>query len=480
MQNDKVDDVVVVMVPLPAQGHLNQLLHLSHILSSSGFAVRFVGTPSHNRQAQVRLHGWNPEATSKIHFQNYSIPPFPTPQPNTNTADKLPVQLFPCFSASLHLRQPIYELVKELSVSWRKVIVIHDSLMFYVIQDVSSVPNAESYCFHSVSAFVLYINSWDRAEKRPFVLPDGVPINDLLRGGSQVLVPEEITEFFKLQQESRKRNWGNLFNSNRLIEADYLNILAEEKLYASENLWAIGPLNPLFLENQDSEILSEIRHECLDWLDTQPGKSVIFVSFGSNTSLCDVQIEEIAIGLKNSNQKFIWVVREADRGDVFVEAEDGLRARLPDGFEDEIVKEGKGMILRDWAPQLDILRHPSTGGFMSHCGWNSCIESISLGVAIAAWPMHSDQPINAILVTRILRVGLMVGEFGHEGELVKADVIENAVRKLMDSAEGGLIKNRAEELSDAIKKSVIKIKGGYGIENKSKTEMDTFIAHITR
>ncbi|CAI9099843.1 OLC1v1036725C1 [Oldenlandia corymbosa var. corymbosa] len=485
MANDNFDDqhndvVAAVMVPLPAQGHLNQLLHLSHILSSHGLSVHFVGTPSHNRQAQVRLHGWDPEATSKIHFHNFPIPAFPIPPPNPNATNKLPVHLFPAFTATVHLRQPISELVKNLSITSRRVIVIHDSLMFYVIQDAASVPNAESYCFHSLSAFAMYVNSSERTEKLPAVLPDGVPVKDLLiNGGSSsgILFPAELMEFFKLQRESRKRNWGNLFNTSRLIESEYLDSLAEEKLCGSEKNWAIGPFNPVLMKNLEKRS-SEKQDKCLDWLDKQLSKSVIFVSFGSNTSLSDEQNEEIANGLKNSGQKFIWVIREGDRGDVFAAAKENQRARLPDGYEEEIENRGMGMIVRDWAPQLDILRHPSTGGFMSHCGWNSCIESISLGVAMAAWPMHSDQPINAILVTRILKVGLMVGEFGHEGELVKADVIENAVKKLMDSAEGDEIKKKAAELSDAIKKSVTK--GDGEIVNKSRTEMDTFIAHITR
>lgn len=90
--------------------------------------------------------------------------------------------------------------------------------------------------------------------------------------------------------------------------------------------------------------------------------------------------------------------RDADRGNFF--AGDVKSAGLPEGYEERI--KDVGLVVRDWAPQLEILAHPSTGGFMTHCGWNSCLESITMGVPIAAWLMHSDQPKNAYLVTEIL------------------------------------------------------------------------------
>lgn len=112
------------------------------------------------------------------------------------------------------------------------------------------------------------------------------------------------------------------------------------------------------------------------------------MSFGTTSSLSDKEIEELAIRLEKSLQKFIWVLRDADKADVFAGEE--RRAQLPEGYEVRL--KGRGVIVIDWAPQLEILAHPSTGCFMSHCGWNSCMESISMGVPIAAWPMHSDQP----------------------------------------------------------------------------------------
>ncbi|XP_049345397.1 zeatin O-glucosyltransferase-like, partial [Solanum verrucosum] len=205
------------------------------------------------------------------------------------------------------------------------------------------------------------------------------------------------------------------------------------------------------------------------WLDKQETNSVIYVSFGSTTTLSNKEIEELAIGLEKSMQKFIWVLRDADKGDVFAGEE--RRAQLPEGYEERI--KGRGIIERDWAPQLEILAHPSTGGFMSHCGWNSCMESISMGVPIAAWPMHSDQPRNSQLVTKVLKTGLTVRHWEHWDELVASEIVENAVRTLMASPEGDEMRKRASELSIAVKQSVMDGEG-YG------AEMNSFIAHITR
>ena len=114
------------------------------------------------------------------------------------------------------------------------------------------------------------------------------------------------------------------------------------------------------------------------------------------------------------------MLRDADKGDIF-DGNETKRYELPNGFEERI--KGIGLIVRDWAPQLEILSHTSTGGFMSHCGWNSCLESITMGVPIASWPMHSDQPRNTVLITQVLKVGLVVKDWAQRNALVTASVV---------------------------------------------------------
>jgi hypothetical protein len=186
--------------------------------------------------------------------------------------------------------------------------------------------------------------------------------------------------------------------------------------------------------------------------------------------LTEEEIEQLAIGLEKSKKKFIWVLRDADKGDIF-DGNEVKRHVLPEGFDERV--EGMGLVVRDWAPQLEILSHPSTGGFMSHCGWNSTLESISMGVPIAAWPMHSDQPRNSVLITQVFKVGMVVKDWAKRDELIAASDIENAVRTLMETKEGDEMRERAMDLKNSIRISMQE--GGV-----SRMEMDSFIAHITR
>nr|GMC86084.1 zeatin O-glucosyltransferase-like [Ipomoea batatas] len=425
-------EVLVVMVPLPAQGHLNQLLHLSRLISSYNIPVYYTGAATHLRQAKLRLQGWDPLSLSNLHFHEFPTPSFQSPDPDTKI--KSPFQLVPSFHAAMLLRDPLREFLSNLSKNTRRVVVVYDSWMAWNVQDIPSISKAESYVFHSVSAFSIYSFVWEFVQQ-------------------------------KLQNEALKFNSGALFNSCRMIEGPFLDLLAKEPILRASQQWAIGPFNPVTLpENKDSGT----RHKSLAWLDKQEKNSVIFVSFGSSTSLSDEQINEIAIGLAESEQKFIWVLREADKGDVFVG--EARRAELPEGYEEGI--KGKGMVVRDWAPQLEILAHPSTGGFMSHCGWNSCMESISMGVPIAAWPMHSDQPRNAMLITKVLKMGVEVDDCSSQ-EIVSSQRIADGVKRLMGSREGDEMRRRAEELSRDVKLSVMD--GG-----ATRLEMDSFISHITR
>ncbi|KAF3635987.1 Zeatin O-glucosyltransferase [Capsicum annuum] len=182
-------------------------------------------------------------------------------------------------------------------------------------------------------------------------------------------------------------------------------------------------------------------------VEQQPPISAFYISFGTSTTFSDREVMELAMVLEHSKQKFKWVLREADRGDIFTG--EARKLELPEGFEERVKRVG--LVMREWVPQPEILAHPSTGGFMSLCGWNSCIESITMGVPIAAWPMLSDQPMNSFLVTKILKISLIVREWEKREELVSASTIENLVRKLMASEEGDVIRKRAEELGVAVR-----------------------------
>ncbi|KAL7138446.1 hypothetical protein ABFS83_10G164800 [Erythranthe nasuta] len=458
-------EVVVVMVPLPAQGHLNQLLQLSRIIAAYNIPVHYVSTSTHIRQAKLRDHGgWDPRAATNnnLHFHGFPVPEYHSPNPNPNAANKFPSHLQPLFNAaSHHLRPPLAALLRSLSGTSRRVVVIHDSLMASVVQDVGSVPDAESYVFHSVSAFAIFwyfCETLEKTEPKPTIeteLQNKVP-------SLEDCFTTEFMDFIVSEHRHVGLSSGSLYNSCRSVEGRFMDLI--EKISGrNKKHWSIGPFNPV----GSTEKKSSVQHRCLKWLDEQESRSVIYVSFGTTTSFSDEQIKELANGLEESGAQFIWVLRDADKGDL--NENGGIRkAELPVGFEDRVRE--RGIVVREWVPQLAILRHSSTGGFMSHCGWNSCMESISMGVPIAAWPMHSDQPRNAVLITEVLKIGVVVMDWGRRDEVVTAEAVAVAVKRLMGSEE---MRRRAEELGGDVRSAVAE--GGV-----TWSEMDSFVAHISR
>ncbi|KAG6395621.1 hypothetical protein SASPL_141744 [Salvia splendens] len=215
------------------------------------------------------------------------------------------------------------------------------------------------------------------------------------------------------------------------------------------------PVGPLVQEPDDQKSSSEL----LSWLDQKEAKSTVFVSFGSEYFLSKEDMDGIAHGLLQSKANFIWVVR-------FPETEVLLEDKLPEGFLDKVGERGK--IVQGWAPQTRILVHPNVGGFVSHCGWNSVMESFKFGVPIVAVPMHLDQPINARLVEEVgageevLRDG--DGRLNAEtvAAVINRVVVEDGVRAKVDEIKArltlmgdGEIDEVARELMSICSKSLI-------------------------
>ncbi|KAK1397495.1 Glycosyltransferase [Heracleum sosnowskyi] len=456
----KNSQVTVVIVPFLAQGHLAPLLHLSRLIASYNIPVHYVSTTTHIRQASSRQEGWDLLHHDNIHIHEFQIPPFQCP-PNPDPRSKFPSQFGPAFEATVHLREPVCRLLKSLSATSRRVIIIHCFLTASVVQDFASLPNAETYIFQNTSSFFSFTFCWESAGK-PFAADDHILQQLPSMDGCWT---SELMAFAEKQAVHSKNCSGELYNTTKAIEGDFFDLL--QKFHVDKKHWAIGPFNPVDVFQKPEKQ----GHKCIEWLDNQASNSVIYVAFGTTTSLTDEQIHAIAVGLENSGQKFIWVLRDADKVDIYTG--DVRKTELPMGYEERILETGQGMIVRGWAPQLEILAHTSTGGFMSHCGWNSLLESMTMGVPVAAWPRHSDMPRNTVLITKILKLGTVVKEWTPGNDLVDSLHIENAVKKLIASKEGDEMRERAAELRNNIKKSVEE--GG-----ASRQELDSFIDHITR
>ncbi|KAI3891455.1 hypothetical protein MKX03_020737 [Papaver bracteatum] len=193
---------------------------------------------------------------------------------------------------------------------------------------------------------------------------------------------------------------------------------------------------------------------CLQGLDNQPVCSVLFISFGSAGTLSNEQLTELALGLEMSQHKFSWVLRSptdksADANYLNSESVGDPLEFLPNGFLDRT--RMSGFVVSSWAPQVQILSHGSTGGFLTHCGWNSILESVIHGVPLIAWPLFAEQKMNAVMLTDDLKVALrpevMNGIIGR-GE------ISRCVEGVMEGEEGNKLRSRMGDLKGAAASSL--------------------------
>ncbi|KHN45543.1 Anthocyanidin 5,3-O-glucosyltransferase [Glycine soja] len=208
-----------------------------------------------------------------------------------------------------------------------------------------------------------------------------------------------------------------------------------------------GTLPPLFFIGPLISAPYEEDKGCLSWLDSQPSQSVVLLSFGSLGRFSRAQVKEMAVGLEKSEQRFLWVLRSELVGVDSVEP--SLDELLPEGFVERT--KGRGMVVRNWAPQVRILSHDSVGGFVTHCGWNSVLEAVCEGVPMVAWPLYAEQRLNRVIMVQDMKVALAVNE--DKDGFVSGTELRDRVRELMDSMKGKEIRQRVFEMKIGAKKA---------------------------
>ncbi|XP_014497013.1 hydroquinone glucosyltransferase-like [Vigna radiata var. radiata] len=238
---------------------------------------------------------------------------------------------------------------------------------------------------------------------------------------------------------------GFIVNSFSKIEESSERALQEHNRVSSSNSSGVYLIGPNVQTGSSNDPKGS---ECLKWLENQEAKSVLYVSFGSGGTLSQQQMNELGFGLELSGEKFLWVVRapsdSADGAYVGASNDDPLQF-LPNGFLERT--KGRGFVVGSWAPQTEILGHVSTGGFLTHCGWNSALESIVQGVPMVAWPLFAEQRTNAVLLTEGVKVALRP-KFNDSG-IAEREEIAEVIKGLMVGEQGRLIRGRIEKLRDA-------------------------------
>lgn len=220
-------------------------------------------------------------------------------------------------------------------------------------------------------------------------------------------------------------------------------------------VYTLGPLIK-FKNQTDFSFggINQAQHEkIMKWLDDQPQSSVVFLCFGSMGSFGASQLKEIALGLEQSGHRFLWSIRCASSDDKFAAPNDcmNLEDVLPQGFLERTSEIG---MICGWAPQVEVLAHKATGAFVSHCGWNSILESLWYGVPIATWPIYAEQQINAFEMVRDLGLAVELRlDYRVGGELVMAEEIKKAVECVMQGDSE--VRKRVKEISEKSRKAVM-------------------------
>lgn len=419
---------LVVLTASPFHGHMSPTLQLATALQAKGFSIAI--------------------AHSKLN------PPDPTNHPDfifLPLSDNLSAidasSSFTRFIQTLNTDcQPLFHqhltrLITEQNRGDKSILIIYDFLMFFA-GAVAIDLNLPSIIFRSSSAAYFpaflgrrQLHQEGRFLEQDFVMQDMVPGLHPLRYKDLPFSKSPIEDWHQLVAIfSRQRNpTAVIWNTIKFLEHEALSQIHQ---HYQVPVFAFGPLHKItptpptnFLEADTS---------CITWLDKQAPKSVIYVSFGSLVTMDAKVVAEMAWGLAKSNQPFLWAVRP----DSVSYSE--WTEFLPEDFRKETRE--RSLIVK-WAPQKEVLAHWAVGGFWSHCGWNSTLESISEGVPLICQPFNVDQGVNARYVSYVWKIGV-------ELEVLERGAMESMIRRVMVDEEGEEMRVRAGEMKKMVKDAV--------------------------
>ncbi|XP_021732379.1 UDP-glycosyltransferase 76B1-like [Chenopodium quinoa] len=439
----------LVLFPLPLQGHQTPMLLLASILYSKGFSISIIHT---------QFNSPNPDNYPHFTFHPISESLLGCKASNADVIGLLNTLNVYCV---VPFRDLLAQILSQNAVKEPVACLITDA-MWHFTQDVADnlmlprivlrTSNPSSFvAFSSLSYFrengYLSAQGCQLEEKVPELPP--LKMKDIPILGTRDL--EATYGLVCNMIEKTKSSRGLIFNSFEELEGPALAMLQQD---FNIPIFAIGPFHKQ-APSLSSGLLTQER-DCISWLNAHAPKSVLYISFGSIAAVSEADFLEIAWGLANSKQPFLWAIRPG-----LVRGLDGP-APLPTGFLEKIAKQGR---IVTWAPQDEVLAHPAVGGFMTHSGWNSTLESICEGVPMLCFPCFGDQMVNARHVTDVWKVGLRF-ENG-----LNRDDIENSIRRVLVENEG---KEMSQSLACLKEKASLCLAAG-GSSHKS---LETLVSHI--
>ncbi|XP_027362052.1 UDP-glycosyltransferase 74B1 [Abrus precatorius] len=436
MVQQRHNNVHVFVLPYPAQGHINPLLQFAKRLASKGVKATLVTT--HYTVKSITAPGINVEAISDG-FDDAGFA-----QTNNN------IQLFLASSKTNGSRTLSQLIEKYEQTNYPVTCIVYDAFFPWVL-DVAKQHGIYGATFFTNSAAVCsimcrihhgLIEIPVKTEHLPLVVPGLPPFNsrDL---PSMVRFPESYPAYMtmKLSQFSNlnKADWM-FINTFEAIESEVKKGFTG--LFPAK---FIGPMVPsAYLDGRikgdkgyGASLWKPLSEECSDWLEAKAPQSVVYISFGSMASLTAEQIEELAWGLKESEVSFLWVLRECEQ------------SKLPCGYRDLV--QDKGLIVT-WCNQLELLAHEAIGCFVTHCGWNSTLESLSLGVPVVCLPQWTDQLPDAKFLEEVWEVGVRPKE-DDKGVVRKQEFVKG-LKDVMEGERSHQIRRNATKWKKLAREAV--------------------------
>ncbi|KAI3920225.1 hypothetical protein MKX01_017882 [Papaver californicum] len=437
----------VIILPTPGMGHLIPLIELAkRLVSHHGLTVTFTiptETDSPSKAQKLVL-----DSLPKSIDYLFLSPVDPSDLPSDH---KIETRISYTVTRSL---PSLYESFKLITSTHRVVSFVVD-LFGTDAFDVSKEFNVKPYIFFPSTAMFLALflqlpkldqeyTCEYRDVPEPIQIPGCVPINGIDLFDPAQDKKNEAYKWILHHARRYKLAEGIIVNSFDDLEPGPIKAL---KRAESGNL-PVYPVGPL-IRTGDGDDVSD-PWGCLKWLDDQPLGSVLFISFGSGGTLSGEQLTELALGLEMSQQRFLWVVRSpsdkvANATYFNPQSVKDPFEFLPEGFIERTKK--LGLVVPSWAPQVQIFSHVSTGGFLSHCGWNSTLESVVHGVPLIAWPLFAEQKMNALMLTEDLKVALRPK--ANQQGIIGRDEISRVVKGLMEGEEGKRLRCKMRNLKDA-------------------------------
>ncbi|KAF8378747.1 hypothetical protein HHK36_030096 [Tetracentron sinense] len=439
-----------LVIPIPGYSHIIPLMELSYMLAERGFKITFVNTELIHEQIMKALPDEYSNLKNPINL--VSIPDGMGPGDDRNQI----VRVLECMSSAM----PSYleELIEKMNKSSKDKItcIIADENMGWAVTVAKKmgIPQAAfsptNACLRAlvlrlpqlIEAGVLDANG-KTLKQEMIQLSSTLPVIDTARlpwhcVDDPMLQQIMFQEALKNNQEVKDADW-HLCNSFYEIEQSAYQL--NPKLL---------PIGPLLAGSRQRQLVVNFWPEdstCLNWLNQQPACSVIYVAFGSFAVLDQTQFHELALGLELTGHRFLWVVRP--------NLTDGQATTYPDGFQARVAARGS---IISWAPQQKVLAHPSIACFLTHCGWNSTLEGLSMGVPFLCWPYIADQFLNQAYISDIWKVGLRLNS--DDKGIISREEIKKKVEEVLGDEK---IRERVLVLKEMAKKSVSE--GGSSMKN---------------